>query len=171
MGREVVQDVDKAIAVMRDAAEWLEASGKNPSKWWQPSNMTRAFLLQHAEPSEFYAVLVDGQPAAAAILQDNQRNQSWESVDGKTSPPALYIHWLCVARRFAGKGLPKLIIGFAERQAAAKGLQYVRVDANAGETRLRKIYEDLGFKLAAVVKEDYRQTAFYQKKVSKKNFA
>jgi len=162
---KIVQDTDQAISVMHDAAKWLEESGKNPSKWWQPQNMNREFLLQHAESSEFYAVLINGKPAAAAILQDNQHNQSWKSVDKNKTVLALYIHWLCVSRQYAGKGLPKTIIDFAARLAKAKGFDFLRADTNAQELKLRKIYENLGFKLISIEKEDYRQTAFYQKEV------
>ena len=76
----------------------------------------------------------------------------------------MYIHWLCVTRQYAGRGLPKLIIDFAEQEARAKGIHLLRVDTNAQEMNLRKIYENLGFKLISIEKEDYRQTAFYQKK-------
>ncbi len=31
--------------------------------------------------------------------------------------------------------------------------------------KLRKIYENLGFHLVATIQEDYRKTAFYQKKI------
>ena len=160
---KIVQNVDQAISVMHGVGRWLEESGQNPSKWWQPQNMNREFLLQHAEPSEFYTVLVDANPAVAAIIQDNQRNQSWQSVDKNKSVIALYIHWLCVNRQYAGRGLPKIIIDFAEQQAISKGMHLLRVDTNAQEMNLRKIYENLGFKLMAIKQEDYRQTAFYQK--------
>ena len=160
---KIVQDMDQAISVLHNVAQWLEESGKKPSKWWQPQNMNREFFLQHAEPSEFYAVLVDGKPAAAAILQDTQRNQSWESIDKNKQVSALYIHWLCVHRQYAGRGLPKLIVDFAEQQAVSRGIHLLRVDTNAQETKLRKIYENLGFKLVTIEQEDYRQTAFYQK--------
>ena len=160
---KIVQNVDFAISVMREAGAWLEKSGKTPSKWWQPKNMNRNFLLQHAEPSEFYVLLVDGKSAAAMILQDSQRNQSWKSIDKTKSAKALYIHWLCVSRKYAGKGLPKILVEFAEKQAKAKGIHLLRVDTNAKETKLRKIYESLGFALADVEQEARRQTAFYQK--------
>ena len=33
------------------------------------------------------------------------------------------------------------------------------------DKKLKKIYENLGFKLADIQEENYRKTAFYQKKV------
>jgi GNAT superfamily N-acetyltransferase len=161
-----VQDINQAIEVMKDAGEWLEKSGKNPSKWWQPKNLNRRFLLQYAKPEEFYVGLVDGKPAVAAILQIDQSAQDWQSVDKNESQEALYIHWLCVKRESAGKQLPRQMIDFASGLAESKGVKLLRADANASEIKLGKIYQNLGFNLVAIEKEDYRQTAFYQKQVN-----
>jgi len=162
---KIVQNIDKAIFVMRDAGRWLKESGKNPSKWWQLQNLNRGFLLKYAKPQEFYVALVNKKPAAAAILQFNQKAQDWQTVDKDKARPALYIHWLCVHRQFAGMGLPKKIIDFAKQKAQEKNVKLLRVDTNANKIKLRKIYENLGFNLVAIEQEDYRKTAFYQKKV------
>jgi len=160
------QDMDLAISVMRNAGEWLLGSGKNPSKWWQPQNMNREFLSQHANPEEFYVGLVNERPAIAVILQFDQRNQDWTSIDKDQPKKALYVHWLCVHRQFASKGLPKIMIDFATKKALENNIKLLRADTNANEMKLRKIYEDLGFALIAIEKEDYRETAFYQKEIS-----
>lgn len=160
---KIVQNVDQAISVMRDAGRWLFESGKNPSKWWILENLNRKFLFQYAKPQEFYAALVNRKPAAAAVLQINQNAQDWKAVDRDKPQSALYIHWLCVHRRFAGIGLPGVIVYFAEKLARKNNVALLRADTNAEEMKLRKIYEDLGFKLVAIEQENYRRTAFYQK--------
>jgi len=161
----IVQDTEKAIHVMHNSGKWLLETGKNPSKWWQPQNLNRKFLLQYAKPQEFFVALVDGKPAAAAVLQYDQSAQDWQCVDKGKPESALYIHWLCVDRQFAGMGLPKLMVDFAESHAQKKNIRLLRVDTNADETKLREIYVDLGFRLMAVEQEDYRKTAFYQKRI------
>ncbi len=161
---KVVQDTDRALEVMRRAAKWLVEIGK-PGKHWNPAHMDRRHMLQHAEASEFYVVLVNGKPAAAAILQDNERNQSWASVDRGNHVSALYVHWLCVAPEFRGKGLPKVLIDFAAKQAKAMGIHTVRLDTNADEPKLMKVYDDLKFTLVHIEPEDEQRTAFYQKSV------
>jgi ribosomal protein S18 acetylase RimI-like enzyme len=158
----IEQDVDKAILVMRNAGKWLFESGKNPSKWWLLENLNKEFLFQYAEPSEFYVIFVGGKPAAAAIMQIVQRAQDWKDIGEDRSRSALYIHWLCVHRDFASQGFPKIMVNYASNLARANGVNCLRADTNADETKLRKIYESLGFYLVAVKKEDYRKTAFYQ---------
>jgi GNAT superfamily N-acetyltransferase len=161
------QDVDKTIAVLQNAGEWLLKSGRNPSKWWQLQNLNKQFLFQYAKPEEFYVGLVEGRPAVAAILQKDQEAQDWHDIDKNKPQPALYIHWLCVDRHFAGKGLTNEMINFAESLATKENIPFLRVDTNASENKLRKIYENLGFELVMVKKEDYRDTALYQKNVKK----
>lgn len=160
---KIIQNVDQAISVIYNAATWLKKSGKNPSKWWQPQNINRDFLLKHAEPNEFYVAIVNGKPSAAVILQNNERNQSWKSVDKDNSQQALYLHWLCVNRKFAGQNLPQVIVDFANQQALKRNIKLLRLDTNAHETKLREIYENLGFSLMGIKKEESQNIAFYQK--------
>ena len=61
--------------------------------------------------------------------------------------------------------MPKLFIDFANNYANYKKIKFLRVDTNANEPKLRKIYEMLGFNLVAIKQEEYRKTAYYQKKV------
>ena len=124
------------------------------------------FLFQYARPEEFYVGLVNNKPAVAAILQADQKAQDWKGIDKGAPQLALYIHWLCVHRQFADMELPKIMIDFATRLAKERNIELLRVDTNAKEMKLRKIYENLGFRLVGVEQGDYRKTAFYQKKIN-----
>lgn len=159
------QHIDDAIFVMRKAGQWLVDSGKNPSKWWQLDNLNKDFLLQYATPEEFYVLYKDNVPAAAAILQLTQNSQDWERVDHGKPQPAFFIHWLCVDHAFSGQGLPQKLVDYAAQKAKENNIALLRVDTNASETKLRELYEELGFQLVGIVDEGYRQTAFYQKEV------
>ena len=161
----IVKDMDRAIGVIHRVGEQLEKSGKNPSKWWKPKNLNRKFLLQYAKPEEFFVALANGKSAAAAILQLSQNAQDWKNIDKDNPQKALYIHWLCVVREFAGQGLSKKMIDFAKEYARKSMVRLLRVDTNADEKKLRKLYEDLGFVLAGEDQEDYRKTAFYEMKI------
>lgn len=162
-----VQDMDVAIRVMRNAGKWMAQSGKNPSKWWLLKNLNRKFLIRHAKENEFYVGLVDGEPAVAAVLMILDSNDDWKSIDGDQPKKALYIHWLCVARRFAGRGLPNIMVDFATRLAKNNGVGLLRLDANAEKKKLQAMYDNLGFKLIGTKQESYRKTAFYQKELDK----
>lgn len=162
---KIIQDLDQAVAVMRSVGTWMNASGKNPSKWWLLRNLNRMFLLRHAKEDEFYVGLAGGVPAVAAALMIIDNNEDWKSIDKGIPKKALYIHWLCVDRRFAGRSLPKQMVDFAARLAKKNGVGLLRLEANADKKKLQDIYEDLGFRLVGTKQEDYRRTAFYQKTV------
>lgn len=162
---EIVQDMDRAILVMYEVGMWMKESGMNPSKWWDPQNMNRDFLLRHTEPNEFYVALVNNKPVASVILQETERNQSWKSVDRENPQKALYIHWLCVSRDFAGQGFSKTMVDFAAQEAEKRGFKLLRLDTNADKESLCKLYEGLGFRIMGTEK-DIRTTAFYQKVIS-----
>jgi ribosomal protein S18 acetylase RimI-like enzyme len=161
----VTQDTDASITVIRHVAEWLQKTGLETDGWWDPANMNLDFLGQYAKPDEFYVAIVDGEPAAAAIIQQEQTAQDWSSVDEGSTPPAMYLHWLAVEREHSGEGLPKVLIDHAEELARQKGLPVIRLDTNADEPKLCKIYEELGFKRVNVISEAGHNTALYEKTV------
>lgn len=163
---EILQDQDNAISVMQNVSSWMVERGLSINQWWDPQNMNPDFLLQHIEPNEFYVAMIDGRPAASVILQETERNQSWEYIDNGNSQKALYVHWLCVAREFAGMGYSKVMIDFAAEEAIKRGLSLLRLDTNAEEEKLCKLYERLGFELMGVELEDEHSTAYYQKSLS-----
>jgi GNAT superfamily N-acetyltransferase len=162
----IVQDMDLAIAVMRDCGTWLLASGKRPNKWWQLTNLNREFLLKHTKPDEYYVFLVDGKPAASEILQTYADDPGWKIIDGNDPQPALYVHWFSVRRDFAGQGFSKRLVELAQKKAKELGLPQLRLETNAAEPKLRKLYEGLGFTLVTELRQDYRTSAFYHKRVT-----
>ena len=162
---KIIQDVNNSIKVIHSVGVWMEEKGLNPSKWWKPENMNNEFLFKHTEPDEYYVAMVDDKSAASMVLQETERNQSWKSVDGDTPQKALYLHWLCVHRNFAGKGLPKTMVDFAKVEAKKRGFPLLRLDTNADEKKLCLVYEGLGFRLMGTEDDDGRKTAFYQVKV------
>lgn len=160
---QITQDLNKSIEVMHNVGVWMDKSGLNPSIWWKPENMNRDFLLKHTEPNEYWVALVSNKPAASMILQESERNQSWKSVDGDKPKKSLYLHWLCVHRDFAGQGFSQKMVDFAIDEAKRRGFKLLRLDTNANENKLCKLYESLGFILMGTQKEKNQTTAFYQK--------
>lgn len=158
----IVNDALLAMHLMHEVCVWMEKNGLVHSKWWEPKNMNRTFMLQQAEPKEFCVVLVNKKAAASFILQDTERNQSWEYVDKTHRQPALYMHWLTVSREFAGKGLPKIMVDFAKKEARKKKLRFVRLDADANQSKLMRIYSDLGFLLMAIEQDGKNKIAYFQ---------
>lgn len=127
--------------------------------------MNRKFLLQYSKPNEYYIAMTNNQPIASVILRETERNQSWQSVDGSTPQKALYIHWLCVDRNFAGLGLSKEMIEFAQKQAKEKGYKLLRLDTDADEPKLCHLYQHLGFQDKGIEKEEEHNVIYFEKTI------
>lgn len=159
---QIIQDIDKSVEVMHNVGLWMKQSDLNPSKWWKLENMNRSFLQQYTEQNEYFTALVNGKPAASMVLQESERNQSWQSIDKKNPKKSLYLHWLCVHRDFAGQGLSQTMIDFAKDEARRRGFKLLRLDTDAHEKKLCLLYEDAGFKLMGTEDGEVHKTAFYQ---------
>lgn len=163
----IQNDADRAVEVIRHVGAWMRDSGlTNYSEWWDPDNVSTEMLSQYAKPDELFVLTVDGQPAAAAILQPEQSLQDWSAIDGDNEPPrAMYIHYLAVERNFAGRGLASSFMDKAMELAQEHEATVLRLDTNADEPKLCALYEGLGFKRVGTVQEDHHSTALYEKKV------
>jgi ribosomal protein S18 acetylase RimI-like enzyme len=97
-------------------------------------------LAERIERGELYLVEVDGEPAATVTLL-------WDDPFfwGTQPPDAAYVHKLAIRRVFAGRGLGEAIVEWADRQAAAAGRRYLRLDCMRDNDRIRRYYERLGF--------------------------
>lgn len=162
---KIIQDTDKAIEVMHNVGCWMKESGLSISQWWMPENMNAKFLLKHTEPDEYYVGLVDDKAVASMILQESERNQSWKTVDGDNPQKALYLHWLCVHRDYAGKGYSIDLVEFAKKEAFRRGFKLLRLDTDANNPKLCSLYEGAGFVRMGTEAEGGHNTAFYQVEV------
>ncbi len=161
--KKITQDLAASLVVMHNAAVWLHEAGLNHSKWWDPNNMNKDFMLHHAEPDEFFVLKIDGEAAASMVLQDSERNQSWSFIDGDTKETALYIHWLCVHRDYSSKGYVSDLIIFAEKEARRRGIERLRLDTNAEVLKLVSLYKQLGFVEKGVENNGRTATSYLEK--------
>lgn len=131
-------DVETAISIMKEAAEWLIATGR---KLWSHEKLTREKLMYNRQQDDFYVAYVDGEPAGAMIL-DWKDPEIWGDDSGTESG---YIHKLSVRRTFAGKGLPSRLIGHATAVCLSKEISLLRLDCDATRPFLLELYPKLGF--------------------------
>jgi len=161
----IIQNTDGALSVIKNAAEWLQKTGKGHSEWWDPENMNLEFFAEYAKPDEFYVLMKSNKPAAAVILQKEQNLQDWSAVDKNKPKDALYIHYVAVHRDFAGQNLVTDLIDFAESLAKKDGIDTLRLDTDADEPKLCSLYENLGFGRVEVLEEPNSRTALYEKEL------
>jgi nicotinamidase-related amidase/ribosomal protein S18 acetylase RimI-like enzyme len=164
---QIETNMDAATRIIKHAGQWMrDRKVGNYSKWWDPDRISTELLGHYAKPNEFYVVRVNGQAAAAAILQTEQSLQDWGSIDRDTVPPlAVYLHYVAVERNFAGHGLVGMLVETAEQLARQNHAGVLRLDTNAQEPKLCSLYEGLGFERVGTAQEGDHLTAFYEKVV------
>jgi GNAT superfamily N-acetyltransferase len=160
IARATLAETDLLIAIHEEAARWLWGRG---IRQWEPGTFPRDALIGCIERGEAYLARLDGGPVGMAILQEADED-TW----GTRPDNAVYLHGLRVLRAFAGQGLGRAILCWAEGQVAARGRIYLRLDCKADNAKLRAYYEDAGFRLVgAKTDEDDPswRASLYEKRV------
>jgi len=85
------------------------------------------------------------------------------------SGDSAFVDRLAVRREFAGYGLPKELLDFAVRKAASLGKKYLRLDCAADRPKLRRVYEECGFRYHSNLYVPPFHVARYEYAIKKEN--
>jgi len=98
-----------------------------------------------------------GKSSIAGTVGLDWNDDIWED-DSENN--ACYIHRLAVAKEYHGQNLGEEILNWAQEKAEQKGRKYLRLDVNINNKKLRRYYENQGFKLSGTKYfPDYNYTA------------
>jgi GNAT superfamily N-acetyltransferase len=100
----------------------------------------------------FFVAERDGEIAGAVRFQLEDQ-LFWPDLDTDDSA---FVHRLAVRRPYAGQGVSAALVRWAADRARALGKQYLRLDCDEERSRLRAVYERLGFRL-----HSFRQVGSY----------
>lgn len=156
-------ETDLAISVMREVAQWCIDAGL---PMWALNELTREALLRHPPAeADFRVAYVDGEPAAAMILQWRDPKFWPEVPEGESG----FIHKLCVRRAFAGRGMSARMVDAAVAECRQRGATCLRLDTDNGRPRLCRLYEAMGFRKVGRVRRDGRDYALYELSVQRRD--
>ncbi len=129
-------DAEMIIAMLNNAARWLDSKGVD--QW--PSPFPDEIVRASVERGDSYVALLEDQPVGSVAVY-------WDDPGfwGPRPPDAGYIHRLVVDRRMTGQGMGSAILEAAAWLVGAKGRAFLRLDTGARNWRLRRWYEELGF--------------------------
>ena len=87
-----------------------------------------------------YVGWVDGKSAGTFVLQ-------WSDVFwwGEKPPDAGYAHKLAIKPVYAGQGIGREMLKWAETKARATGRKYLRLNCIVADRKIREYYENAGF--------------------------
>ncbi|MGO4111287.1 GNAT family N-acetyltransferase [Paenibacillus sp. YAF4_2] len=152
-------ELNTFVEVLTEGARWI---AKNNVPMWDEADLTLDQLLHSLTIDNVYAAIIGGEFAAVMILQEED-SFFWPE---DLSNDSLYLHKLCIRRKYAKSGLSSSMLEFAKNRAHDLHKSYLKLDCASDRPSLRQLYEQHGFQLVreAQVMEKY-SAAFYQYKV------
>jgi GNAT superfamily N-acetyltransferase len=148
-------DLERVELILEEARAWLHSQGI--AQWL--TTYPRHLLATTIERGEVYLAEVAGALAGTITLQEAE-DPVWAGLPSE----AIYVHCLAVRREFAGHGMGRQLLQWAEQLARTRGRPFVRLDCWAGNPKLCSYYEEAGF-----VSRGDRQEADYQVRLYEKS--
>jgi len=138
-------DIAAVLALGDEAVTWMNARG-NTQQWgtapWTGDDKHEAAIRDQALGGGMrMAEDQDGTVLGALVITESP--QAYIPPAGERE---LYVNLLLVSRRHGGRGIGAALIERAKQEAAARGIDLIRVDCWAGEEgSLVRVYEKYGF--------------------------
>jgi ribosomal protein S18 acetylase RimI-like enzyme len=140
--RATAADFDVVLAMMIEAATWLQSRGI--SQWsFFLTEPARDFIRNRILVEEAYLVFDPAEQAVATFTLYWMDEEIWGSrgLDGEAG----YVHGLAVCRRAAGKWLGNALLTLASNLIAENSRRLVRLDCMAQNDALCNYYRRAGF--------------------------
>lgn len=135
-------DLDQVLSILVQAAEWLKLRGiRQWGHYLDGATEEKQELLQAIERGEVYLVRQGERPAGTVTLQVAPSEWDRQIWGDDAADDALYVHRFAVSRDFAGQGLGKHLLDFAEERGRTLGKRYLRLDCVGHNRRLNEYYK------------------------------
>jgi len=132
-------DVAEVVAILGEATEWLRSKGI--VQW--PDRFPRSVMAAAVDSGGLF-VVTEGSVMVATVTLLWSDPSFWGDRDD-----AGFVHRLAVRRSHAGMG--RTVLDWAAGQARSVGRTHLCLDCLATNERLRRYYEELGFRLVKEV--------------------
>ena len=143
-------------AMMAEVTTWLLERGIR--QWTEAP--PAGYLAEKARRGELY-VARQGAPIVGTLSLQWADPETW----GARPADAGYVHNLAVRRAFAGHGVGRRLLEWAEAQVAAAGRPYLRLDCWAENPALIRYYEQAGYVCRGIVKFSTWRGCLFEKAV------
>lgn len=161
--RATADDLEVAIRLIEEAADWLRGIGTDQwSRPWPNRADRDSRILASLRQGKTW-IGWDHDVPAATITADPQADPYWP--DDLRRDPAVYVHRLVVGGPYKGVGLGAELLDWAGRTARRDhNAQWVRVNAWTTNLRLHAYYRRQGFVPCGLHPDDgYPSAARFQK--------
>lgn len=157
--RATDSEIPAIESILLDVVEWFDRINEPQ---WEKEHVTWKGLSEYFVIEDFLVAYIENEPVGCMALIDHDP-EFWNDVEKGQS---LFIHKLAVKRDYAGHGIAKTLINYALEFGKEHGIPALRLDCHKNKTKLRSMYENLGFVFVGEkqVFEDYH-AAFYIKDI------
>ena len=145
-------DAKDVAALIKEAVAWLARLGAD--QWQGPQFGDPDRIMISLGQGTTWAVCADGSLIGCVTLDESADPEFWSGSDNPAS--ALYLHRMVVARTRAHEKVGSAILDWASQQAAARGKQWLRLDAWSSNSRLHAYYERQGFQNVRTLRLSHR---------------
>lgn len=131
-------DVATVRGILREAAAWLRASGR---ELWREDELTEPLVAADVGSGCVFLAFVDSAPAGTLRFQLIDE-MFWPDVP---ADEAAFVHRLAIRREYSGGVLSTALLQWAVDRTAGLGRRVLRLDCEHSRASLRAIYERFGF--------------------------
>ena len=130
------------IALWQEVESWAE---RGVGRIWHDYEISEHVVRSYVKRGELFTLTENstGGVLGTIMLTENDHNQCWETFCGAKS---LYIQRVVTDRGYAGHGLGRKLLNFAEHTACSRDLRFLRLDCDSERPKLCSFYEKFGFK-------------------------
>lgn len=160
-------DLETVLDILEEAARWITSLGIDQ---WRPGDFRdnptyRERIAHNISCGEVYLAFLDAQVVGTFTLHYGEKvdKNIWSGISNLEE--ALYLHRLAIRRAFAGRGLGRDLLQWAEKMVAARNKKYLRLDCMAENHPLCSYYERAGFTYRGEVQGKGWAAKLYERKV------
>ncbi|BCY13586.1 GNAT family N-acetyltransferase [Actinoplanes sp. L3-i22] len=138
-------DLPAIVDLIDEASSWLATKGTDQWARPWPSPAGRDARIRQGLRDRATWIIREGDFAAATVtVQRTGAGFLWTPEE--LAQPAVYVHRLIVARKYAGQGLGAALVDWASESAARSyGARCTRIDVWTTNTALHGYYKNIGF--------------------------
>ncbi|WP_367341829.1 GNAT family N-acetyltransferase [Limosilactobacillus sp.] len=162
--QSVESDAEDIMNVINQAKAFLKSYG---SPQWQDGHPNMGMIKADIAAGISYVLIVDGQVAGTAALQNTPDPNYKDIYDGqwvKADTPYATIHRIAVSTKLRGHHLASYLLSNLLSAGLAQGIHNFRYDTHAVNLPMQKLGEAMGFQKRGIVyvqdKIDRRRIGF-----------
>ena len=152
----VTDDLDAIERLAQQAVNEMVSQGIDQ---WDELYPVREDFEQDIQSGQMSLGILGGEIAVIYTInrecEPEYESAEWDSPD----KPFCILHRLCVHPVFQNQGIARQTMEHIEREAAAKGVQAIRLDVFSQNPHALKLYQNCGFKKVGTVR--WRKGEFY----------